>query len=165
MLFTFSFLFCNRYTWQIYSNRLLTLASVYGFWKHISKPDRLKMQRYLEMFYSLNYRKLVSPLLGCSVMNITQFGTLVFAYIWLLNVYFQMWCVSGGISSFGCWVDESRWGFCFCSLLFPQVSTANCGRELRSNNVSLKVITNCHFIMDSQAILFLFSVAFELETF
>ncbi|CDP22279.1 unnamed protein product, partial [Coffea canephora] len=28
----------------------------------ISKLDRLKMQRYLEMFYFLNYRKLVSSL-------------------------------------------------------------------------------------------------------
>ncbi|XP_027126774.1 sucrose synthase [Coffea arabica] len=48
----------EKYTWQIYSDRILTLAGVHGFWKHVSKPDRLKMQRYLEMFYLLNYRKL-----------------------------------------------------------------------------------------------------------
>ncbi|GKA69568.1 hypothetical protein Tco_0775632, partial [Tanacetum coccineum] len=46
------------YTWQIYSERLLTLAGVYGFWKHVSKLDRLEIRRYLEMFYALKYRKL-----------------------------------------------------------------------------------------------------------
>lgn len=49
-----------RYTWQIYSDRLLTLAGVYGFWKYVSKLDRLEIRRYLEMFYALKYRKLVS---------------------------------------------------------------------------------------------------------
>ncbi|GJU04710.1 sucrose synthase [Tanacetum coccineum] len=46
------------YTWQIYSERLLTLAGVYGFWKHVSKLDRLEIRRYLEMFYALKYRQL-----------------------------------------------------------------------------------------------------------
>lgn len=49
-----------RYTWQIYSERLLTLTGVYGFWKHVSNLDRLESRRYLEMFYALKYRKLVS---------------------------------------------------------------------------------------------------------
>ncbi|GJS56398.1 sucrose synthase [Tanacetum coccineum] len=49
----------TRYTWQIYSERLLTLAGVYGFWKHVSKLDRLEIRRYLEMFYAPKYRKLV----------------------------------------------------------------------------------------------------------
>ncbi|CAI9286181.1 unnamed protein product [Lactuca saligna] len=48
----------EKYTWQIYSDRLLTLAGVYGFWKHVSKLDRLEIRRYLEMFYALKYRKL-----------------------------------------------------------------------------------------------------------
>nr|GMD32204.1 sucrose synthase [Ipomoea batatas]GMD35386.1 sucrose synthase [Ipomoea batatas]GMD37094.1 sucrose synthase [Ipomoea batatas]GMD38650.1 sucrose synthase [Ipomoea batatas]GME19352.1 sucrose synthase [Ipomoea batatas] len=48
----------EKYTWQIYSDRLLTLAAVYGFWKHVSKLDRLEIRRYLEMFYALKYRKL-----------------------------------------------------------------------------------------------------------
>ncbi|GJZ34121.1 sucrose synthase [Tanacetum coccineum] len=48
----------EKYTWQIYSERLLTLAGVYGFWKHVSKLDRLEIRRYLEMFYALKYRKL-----------------------------------------------------------------------------------------------------------
>ena len=48
-----------RYTWQIYSERLLTLTGVYGFWKHVSKLDRRESRRYLEMFHALKYRKLV----------------------------------------------------------------------------------------------------------
>ncbi|KAJ4832381.1 hypothetical protein Tsubulata_022319 [Turnera subulata] len=48
----------EKYTWQIYSQRLLTLTGVYGFWKHVSKLDRLESRRYLEMFYALKYKKL-----------------------------------------------------------------------------------------------------------
>ncbi|KAL3625266.1 SAGA histone acetylase and TREX-2 complexes component [Castilleja foliolosa] len=48
----------EKYTWQIYSDRLLTLAGVYGFWKYVSKLDRLEIRRYLEMFYALKLRKL-----------------------------------------------------------------------------------------------------------
>ncbi|TYJ24993.1 hypothetical protein E1A91_A07G017900v1 [Gossypium mustelinum] len=56
----------EKYTWKIYSERLLTLTGVYSFWKHVSKLDRRKSRRYLEMFYALNYRKLVEsvPLTG-----------------------------------------------------------------------------------------------------
>ncbi|KAF5748391.1 sucrose synthase [Tripterygium wilfordii] len=48
----------EKYTWKIYSQRLLTLTGVYGFWKHVSHLDRLESRRYLEMFYALKYRKL-----------------------------------------------------------------------------------------------------------
>lgn len=48
----------EKYTWQIYSDRLLTLAGVYGFWKYVSNLDRREARRYLEMFYALKYRKL-----------------------------------------------------------------------------------------------------------
>ncbi|GFQ02999.1 sucrose synthase [Phtheirospermum japonicum] len=48
----------EKYTWQIYSDRLLTLAGVYGFWKYVSKLDRLEIRRYLEMFYALKLHKL-----------------------------------------------------------------------------------------------------------
>ncbi|KAK1397593.1 Sucrose synthase [Heracleum sosnowskyi] len=40
----------EKYTWQIYFERLLTLGGVYGFWKHVSKLDRIEIRRYLEMF-------------------------------------------------------------------------------------------------------------------
>ncbi|KAI9192461.1 hypothetical protein LWI28_023209 [Acer negundo] len=49
----------EKYTWKIYSERLLTLTGVYGFWKHVSNLDSLESRRYLEMFYALKYRKLV----------------------------------------------------------------------------------------------------------
>lgn len=49
----------ERYTWKIYSERLMTLAGVYGFWKHVSKLERLETRRYLEMFYILKLRALV----------------------------------------------------------------------------------------------------------
>ncbi|GLT56205.1 hypothetical protein SLA2020_292660 [Shorea laevis] len=49
----------ERYTWNIYSERLLTLAGVYGFWKYVSKLERRETRRYLEMFYILKFRDLV----------------------------------------------------------------------------------------------------------
>ncbi|XP_058108730.1 sucrose synthase 1-like [Magnolia sinica] len=48
----------EKYTWQIYSERLMTLAGVYGFWKYVSKLERRETRRYLEMFYGLKYRNL-----------------------------------------------------------------------------------------------------------
>ncbi|XP_065618370.1 sucrose synthase 3 [Quercus suber] len=49
----------ERYTWKIYSERLMTLAGVYGFWKYVSKLERRETRRYLEMFYILKCRDLV----------------------------------------------------------------------------------------------------------
>lgn len=49
----------ERYTWTLYSERLMTLAGVYGFWKHVSKLERRETRRYLEMFYILKFRDLV----------------------------------------------------------------------------------------------------------
>ncbi|KAJ4841273.1 hypothetical protein Tsubulata_042610 [Turnera subulata] len=49
----------EKYTWQIYSQKLLTLTGVYGFWKQMSRPDQLEKERYLEMLYALGYRKFV----------------------------------------------------------------------------------------------------------
>jgi sucrose synthase len=49
----------ERYTWKIYSERLMTLAGVYGFWKLVSKLERRETRRYLEMFYILKLRELV----------------------------------------------------------------------------------------------------------
>ncbi|KAF5178563.1 Sucrose synthase [Thalictrum thalictroides] len=48
----------ERYTWKIYSERLLTLAGVYGFWKYVSKLERRETRRYIEMFYKLKFRDL-----------------------------------------------------------------------------------------------------------
>ncbi|KAM5547415.1 sucrose synthase [Rosa sericea] len=47
----------EKYTWQIYSERLLTLTGVYGFLKHVSNLD--EKRRYIEMLYALRYKKSV----------------------------------------------------------------------------------------------------------
>jgi len=48
----------DKYTWKLYSERLMTLAGVYGFWKYVSNLDRRETRRYIEMFYALKYRNL-----------------------------------------------------------------------------------------------------------
>lgn len=48
----------EKYTWKLYSERLMTLSGVYGFWKYVSNLDRRETRRYLEMFYALKYRNL-----------------------------------------------------------------------------------------------------------
>ncbi|XP_020270187.1 sucrose synthase 2 [Asparagus officinalis] len=66
----------EKYTWKLYSERLMTLAGVYGFWKYVSNLDRRETRRYLEMFYALKYRNLARsvPLAvdGESAMNGTK---------------------------------------------------------------------------------------------
>jgi sucrose synthase len=47
-----------RYTWTLYGQRMMTLARVYGFWKYVTNLEREETQRYLEMLYSLQYRRL-----------------------------------------------------------------------------------------------------------
>eukprot|EP00775_Hariotina_reticulata_P011337 gene11337-11486_t len=49
----------SRYTWEIYAKRLLTLSSVYSFWKHVSNLERSETRRYLEMMYVLRLRPLI----------------------------------------------------------------------------------------------------------
>jgi sucrose synthase len=58
----------DRYTWKRYGERIMTLARVYGFWKYVTNLEREETCRYLEMFYSLLYRRLSNriPHLGSS---------------------------------------------------------------------------------------------------
>ncbi len=46
------------YTWRRYGERMMTLARIYGFWKYVTDLEREETCRYLEMFYSLVYRRL-----------------------------------------------------------------------------------------------------------
>ena len=46
----------SRYTWDLHAERLMTLSRVYGFWKFVTNLERQETRRYLEMFYSLQYR-------------------------------------------------------------------------------------------------------------
>jgi sucrose synthase len=48
----------EKYTWKLYSERLLTLTTIYGFWKYVSNLERRETRRYLEMYYGLKYRPL-----------------------------------------------------------------------------------------------------------
>jgi sucrose synthase len=53
-----------RYTWKGYAERLMTLSRVYGFWHYVTDLERDELRRYLEMFYSLQYRPLARAMLG-----------------------------------------------------------------------------------------------------
>ena len=48
----------TRYNWSLYAKRLMTLSRIYGFWKYVTNLEREETQRYLEMFYSLQFRSL-----------------------------------------------------------------------------------------------------------
>ena len=40
----------------------MTLSRVYGFWRYVTDLDRAETQRYLEMFYGLQYRPLAAAI-------------------------------------------------------------------------------------------------------
>ena len=48
----------DKYNWELYASRLMTLARVYGYWKFATNLERQETVRYLEMFYGLMYRRL-----------------------------------------------------------------------------------------------------------
>jgi sucrose synthase len=52
----------SRYTWKLYGERMMTLARVYGFWKHVTNLERQETRRYLSMFYALQYRPLAEAI-------------------------------------------------------------------------------------------------------
>ncbi|KAH6808049.1 sucrose synthase 6 [Perilla frutescens var. frutescens] len=47
------------YTWKIYANKVLNMGSAYGFWKQLYKDQKQAKQRYIDIFYNLQFRKLV----------------------------------------------------------------------------------------------------------
>ncbi|EXB80246.1 Sucrose synthase 2 [Morus notabilis] len=47
------------YTWKIYANKVLNMGATYGFWRKMSKEQKLAKQRYIQMLYSLQFRDLV----------------------------------------------------------------------------------------------------------
>jgi sucrose synthase len=52
----------ERYTWKGYAERLMTLSRVYGFWRYVTNLERAETQRYLEMFYTLQFRPLAEAM-------------------------------------------------------------------------------------------------------
>lgn len=51
---------CGSYTWKIYANKVLNMGSLYGFWKKVNNKEKLAKQRYLQMFYDLQFETQVS---------------------------------------------------------------------------------------------------------
>lgn len=51
-----------RYTWKQYAERMMTLSRIYGFWKFISNLEREETERYLHMFYQLQFRPLAAQI-------------------------------------------------------------------------------------------------------
>ncbi len=47
-----------RYTWTLYARRLLSLTCIYGFWKFATNLERQETNRYLEMLYHLQFKRL-----------------------------------------------------------------------------------------------------------
>ena len=52
----------EKYTWKLYAERMMTFARIYGFWRYVSNLERMEARRYLEMFYSLQFRPLAKQL-------------------------------------------------------------------------------------------------------
>ena len=52
----------ERYTWELYGSRMMTLARVYGFWKYVTNLERKETRRYINMFYGLQYRPWVAAM-------------------------------------------------------------------------------------------------------
>jgi len=52
----------ERYTWELYAERMMTLSRIYGFWKFVTEVDREDTRRYLEMFYNLQFKPLALKL-------------------------------------------------------------------------------------------------------
>ncbi|KAK6153232.1 hypothetical protein DH2020_012871 [Rehmannia glutinosa] len=47
------------YTWKIYANKVLNMGLAYGFWRQLNKEQKQAKQRYIDIFYNLQLRKLV----------------------------------------------------------------------------------------------------------
>ncbi|GFP99070.1 sucrose synthase 6 [Phtheirospermum japonicum] len=46
------------YTWKIYANKVLNMGLAYGFWRQLNKEQKQAKQRYIDMFYNLQFRKM-----------------------------------------------------------------------------------------------------------
>lgn len=52
----------EKYTWELYAQRMLSLSCIYGFWKYVTNLERDETRRYLEVIYGLQYRSLAQSL-------------------------------------------------------------------------------------------------------
>jgi len=58
-----------QYTWRLYAKRLLSLTCIYGFWKFATNLERQETNRYLEMLYHLQYRRLAAEMEGSNLYH------------------------------------------------------------------------------------------------
>ena len=54
----------SHYTWKRYAERMMTLSRIYSFWKFVSGLEREESNRYLNMFYHLQFRPLANRLVN-----------------------------------------------------------------------------------------------------
>ncbi len=47
----------KKYTWKLYAQSILTQARVYSYWRYVTNLERDENRRYLEVLYSLLYRR------------------------------------------------------------------------------------------------------------
>ncbi|MDY6967820.1 MAG: sucrose synthase [Spirochaetota bacterium] len=48
----------EHFTWELYSERLLNLAKIYGFWRYsVSGKEKVKMHRYNDLIYNFIYKE------------------------------------------------------------------------------------------------------------
>ena len=53
----------TAYNWELYANKLLSLAKIYGFWKYTTNIDMEEMNAYLDVLYHLLYKPRANKIL------------------------------------------------------------------------------------------------------
>ena len=47
----------EAYNWKLYSEKLLTLSKVYGFWKYLTNLKMADMEAYLDIVFHTMYKQ------------------------------------------------------------------------------------------------------------
>ena len=48
----------ESYTWDLYSEKLVSLAKIYGFWRYsVTKPSMEKMNNYCDLIYNFLFKE------------------------------------------------------------------------------------------------------------
>nr|GEU88194.1 sucrose synthase 7-like [Tanacetum cinerariifolium] len=50
------------YTWKIYANKTLNMGSMYGFWRQLNKENKQAKQRYIDILFNLQFKKLAKTI-------------------------------------------------------------------------------------------------------
>ncbi|KAL2334328.1 hypothetical protein Fmac_015541 [Flemingia macrophylla] len=48
------------FTWKIHANKVLNMGSIYGFSRRLNREKKLTKERYIQMFYNLQFRNLAN---------------------------------------------------------------------------------------------------------